>query len=294
MRSRRALLYVPGNSLKMIKKAAGLGVDGIILDLEDGVSSNQKDEARVILSGALQSIHFGNSERLVRINSLDSGRAEEDLLAVLPFQPDAIVVPKANSSEIIKKIDIILSAAEKKTGKIQGTIAILALIENAAAFINLPSICVASSRLQGLIFGAEDFAADVGVTRTLEAMELLYARSSLVMYAAAFGMQAVDMVQTNFTNLELLQQESKRGADLGFSGKQIIHPAQMDIVQTAYTPSKELVEWAHKIIEGARQAQSVGKGAYDLDGEMVDRPVVKRAERILSRASRAVLVTDHS
>jgi citrate lyase beta subunit len=290
MRSRRALLYVPGNDEKKITKAAGLNVDGIILDLEDGVAANRKDEARITIPEMLRTIDFGRSERLVRINPFYTGRAEEDLRAVLPGRPDAIVVPKANSAEIIIETDRILSAAEAAAGLEHGSIAIIALIESARAFIDLASICSASTRVQGLIFGAEDLAADVGVTRTQAAHELLYARSSLVMHAAAFGLQAIDMVQTNFTNLELLQAESRQGSELGFSGKQIIHPAQVDIVQTAYTPSPESIARAQKILAGARDALAEGKGAYSLDGEMVDLPVVKRAETILARARAAGLI----
>lgn len=291
MRSRRALLYVPGNNLKMITKAAGLGVDGVILDLEDGVAVNRKDEARSTILETLQTIDFDRSERLVRINPFYTMRAEQDLQAVLPGRPDAVVVPKANTAEIIKETDRLLTQAENALHFKPGSIAIIALIESGLAFVNLPAICAASPRMQGLILGAEDLSADTGITRTPGGQELLFARSSLVMHAAAFGLQAIDMVQTNFNNTELLQAESKQGAELGFSGKQIIHPAQMDIVQAAYTPSTEAIERAQRIMEGAQIAQAEGMGAYSLDGEMVDLPVVKRAETILVRARAAGLIS---
>jgi citrate lyase beta subunit len=291
MRSRRALLYVPGNNLKMITKAAGLEVDGVILDLEDGVAANRKDEARSTILEALRTIDFGRSERLVRINPFYTMRAEQDLQAVLPGKPDAIIVPKANTAEIIAETDRLLTAAENSLKFEPGSIAIIALIESGLAFVNLASICQASPRLQGLILGAEDLAADTGITRNLGGMELLYARSSLVMHAAAFGLQAIDMVQTNLTNPVLLQVEAKQGAELGFSGKQIIHPAQVEIVQAAYTPSAEAIEQAQRIMEGAQIAQANGMGAYSLDGEMVDLPVVKKAETILARARAAGLIT---
>jgi citrate lyase subunit beta-like protein len=144
--------------------------------------------------------------------------------------------------------------------------------------------------MQGLILGAEDLCADTGITRTPGAQELLYARSSLVMHAAAFGLQAIDVVQTNFTNNELLEAECKTGSQLGFSGKQVIHPAQVEITQAAFTPSAEAIEKAQKIMEGAQIAQADGMGAYSLDGEMVDLPVVKRAETILARARASGLI----
>lgn len=291
MRSRRALLYVPGNNMKMITKAASLGVDGVILDLEDGVANDRKDEARAVILESLKTMNFGRSERLVRINPFYTMRAEHDLEAVLPGKPDAVVVPKANSAEIIMETDRLITAAEKTAGIESGSIAIIALIESGLAFVNLPAICAASPRLQALILGAEDLCADAGITRNLGGMELLYARSSLVLHAAAFGLQAIDMVQTNFTNPILLQVESKQGAELGFSGKQIIHPAQVETVQTAFTPSQEDIDRAQKILEGALIAQAEGMGAYSLDGEMVDLPVVKRAETIMARARAAGLVS---
>ena len=218
-------------------------------------------------------------------------RAEQDLQAVLPGRPNAIVVPKANTAEIIVETDKLITSAEKSMGLPEGQIAILALIESGLAYVNLAAVCAASARLQALILGAEDLAADTGITRNLGGMELLYARSNLVMHAAAFGLQAIDMVQTNFTNPVLLQVESKQGADLGFSGKQIIHPAQVETVQAAYSPSAEAVERAQRIINMAQIAQADGMGAYSLDGEMVDLPVVKKAETILERARAAGLIT---
>ena len=275
----------------MIAKAAGLGVDGVILDLEDGVAANRKDEARHTILEALNTLDFGRSERLVRINPFYTQRAEQDLQAVLPGRPNAIVVPKANTAEIIVETDKLITSAEKSMGLPEGQIAILALIESGLAYVNLAAVCAASARLQALILGAEDLAADTGITRNLGGMELLYARSNLVMHAAAFGLQAIDMVQTNFTNPVLLQVESKQGADLGFSGKQIIHPAQVETVQAAYSPSAEAVERAQRIINMAQIAQADGMGAYSLDGEMVDLPVVKKAETILERARAAGLIT---
>lgn len=291
MRPRRALLYVPGNDLKKITKAAGLDVDGVILDLEDGVAANRKDEARGVIFDALKNVDFGRSERLVRINPFYTQRAEHDLAAVLPGKPDAIVIPKANSAGIIKEADRLITAAESAMGFAPGSIGIIALIESGTAFINLADICAVNPRLQGLILGAEDLCADTGITRTSGAQELLFARSSLVMHAAAFGLQAIDIVQTNFTNNELLQAECQTGSELGFTGKQIIHPAQVDITQAAFTPSAEAIEKAQKIMEGAQIAQADGMGAYSMDGEMVDLPVVKRAETIVARAKAAGLIT---
>lgn len=289
-RARRALMYVPGNDERKIAKAAGLNADAIILDLEDGVSANRKDEARQGILKALQEVDFCRSERLVRINSLASGRALGDLLAVMPGKPDAILVPKADSAEIVREVDSLVSEMEQDLDIESGRTAIILTIESARAFIDLQEICSSSKRIEGLVFGAEDFTADTGITRTLDARELLYARSQLVMHAAAFGLNSIDMVQTNFSDLALLERECREGAELGFTGKQVIHPAQVDIVQAAFTPSSKLIEYARRVMEAAQAAMKEGKGAFTLDGQMVDTPVIKRAEKILARARAAGVV----
>lgn len=290
MRARRALLYVPGSDQHKIEKAAALNVDGIILDLEDGVSENRKDEARLIIAGALKSLDFGRSERLVRINPFYTGRAEADLAAVLPSKPDTIIVPKVDSPAILAKVDEILSRAESASQLTKNSIEVIALIESAKAFINVLAICAGSPRLKGLIFGAEDLTADAGMTRTPAGTELLYARSMLALHAAAFDLQAIDMVQTNFSDMDRLTAEARQAADLGYSGKQVIHPAQIEPVQRVFTPDQAAIEHAQRVIAGADEAAEGGRGAFSLDGEMVDLPVIKRAQSILTRARAAGLI----
>ncbi len=287
LRARRALMYVPGSDEGKLAKAAGLDVDGAILDLEDGVAFNRKDEARGIIRWALETLEFGRTERLVRINPLYSGRAQDDLRAVLPGRPDAILIPKADSPQIVYEVDEIVSAAEHEYGFTTGSITLALLIESASAFVNLAAICQSSPRIQALVFGAEDFCADAGVTRTIEAKELLFVRSSLVLHAAAFGLQAIDMVQINYRDAELLERECREAAELGFSGKTVVHPGQIDLVQRMFTPDEKLVAYALQVVEGARNAQGKGSGVFTLDGKLVDLPVVKRAENILARARAA-------
>lgn len=286
-RARRALMYVPGSDENKLAKAAGLDLDGAILDLEDGVAFNRKDEARGIIRHALETLDFGRTERLVRINPLYSGRAQEDLLAVLPGRPDAILIPKADSPQIVHEVDAIITAVEQELNWQPGGIALALLIESAAAFVNLATISQSSPRVQALIFGAEDFCADAGVTRTIEAKELLYARSSLVLHAAAYGLQAIDMVQINYRDVDLLEKECRDAVELGFTGKTVVHPGQIDLVQRVFTPNETLVNYALRVVEGAHEAQLKGSGVFTLDGKLVDLPVVKRAETILARARAA-------
>ena len=288
MRSRKAFLYVPGSDLHKIEKAAGLGADCVVLDLEDGVAEASKSAARQTIAAALREIDFGTSERVVRVNSYPSGHCEDDLAAVLPAQPDAILLPKVDTVEQIRQMNETLCRAEQSADQPQGSIALLAIIESALGMVNLESICRSSEnipRLQGLIFGAEDFTADMGAVRTPAALELLYARSRLVMYASAFGLQAIDLVTVNYKDMEVLEREALQGAQLGYSGKQLIHPLQVQPVQRIFTPSKQEVAAAAHILEEARRFAGMGKGAFTVDGQMVDRPVIKRAESILARAA---------
>jgi len=290
MRSRRALLYVPGSDLHKIEKAATLDVDGVILDLEDGVAANRKDDARLIIAQALDTLKFGRSERLVRINPFYSGRAQADLEAVLRGKPDTIVVPKVDSPTILAEVDEIITRAEEDMSLAKGSIEVIGIIESAKAFVNLPAICAGSPRLTGLIFGAEDLTADAGMTRTPAGTELLYARSVLALHAAAFNLQAIDMVQTNFSDIERLTTEARQAADLGYAGKQVIHPAQIEVVQRVFTPDQAAIEHAQRIITGAAEAAESGRGAFSLDGEMIDLPVIKHAQAILVRARAAGLI----
>lgn len=287
MHSRRALLYVPGSDLHKIEKAAALEVDCVTLDLEDGVSENRKDEARQIVANALQRVDFGRSERAVRVNGYSSFRTEADLAEILPAYPDAIVLPKVSVAAQIEKTNEILLAAENSYQWRPQSIALIAIVESARGMIALDSICSLSERFprfQAIVFGAEDFCADMGATRTPAATELLYARSRLVMYCAAYGLQAIDLVTVNFKEPEVLEREATQGAQLGYVGKQIIHPAQIETVQRIFTPSPKEVEWARSLVSEARRYAERGIGAFVFEGQMVDAPVTKRAELILARA----------
>lgn len=287
MPARRAMLYVPGDDLHKIEKAAALGVDSVCLDIEDGVAILRKDAARQSIASALMEVDFAHSERLVRINPVGSTHWQSDLAAVLDSKPDGIVLPKVDDAAPILAVDERMGAAEAAHGWSAGSLALLVIVETALAFVNLREICTAVQRLQALIFGAEDFAASVGATRTPAGLEVLHARSVLVLHAAAFGLQAIDMVSVDFTDLEGLGRSACEGAALGFTGKQIIHPRQVQPVQEAFTPGDEDVRRARRIVDEFDLWQAQGKGAFALDGTMVDMPVVKAARQVLERARAA-------
>jgi citrate lyase beta subunit len=287
MRSRRALLYMPGDDMHKIQKATTLGVDCICMDIEDGVALNRKAEARTTIVQALQTLDFGRSERLVRVNPVGSGLIEEDLQAVLPAHPDGLVLPKVANAEQILWVSRKLDEVEAANGWPAGSILLLALIETAKGVVNLREIAGSSPRLQGLIFGAEDLAGDIGAVRTREGWEIFYARSAVVTHAAAFGLQALDMVFMDLRDIDSLREECQQAARMAYTGKQAIHPNQIGPIQEAFTPSDEAIAHALRVIEAAAQNQQQGAGAFTLDGKMVDAPVVRAAEWVLERARTA-------
>jgi citrate lyase beta subunit len=285
MRARRALLYMPGDDMRKIKKAAGLGVDCICMDMEDGVALNRKAEARQTILEALRTLDFGTSERLARINPVGSGLEIEDLHAVLPGSPDGIVIPKVENPDQIRWADLEITRHLQEQNENQDQeIGLIAIIETARAIIDLKAISAASSRLKALVFGAEDLAGDMGAMRTRGGWEVFYARGAVVVHAAAFNLQAIDMVYVDFQDTQGLIEESRQGARMGFSGKQIIHPNQVEPVQNAFTPSDEEFREALRVIEAFESHQKSGRGAFALDGKMVDAPVVKAAQRVVARA----------
>ncbi len=274
MRARRALLYMPGSDWPKIEKAAGLQVDSICMDLEDGVDLSQKEAARENIVRALKQLDFGTKERLVRINPIASGLEAADLSAVLPARPDGILLPKVASQKDLNKLFASITNYD---------IPILAQIESAQGLVNIKEIASAGGPLEGLIFGAEDYAADVGAKRSASAQEVLFARSSVVAHAAANGLQAIDMLLTDFKDAAGLQKLAEQGAQLGFDGMQIIHPDQIAIVQKEFSPSSDELERAEKIIAAFKIAQSEGKSVFAMEGKMVDMPMIKAAERVLAR-----------
>jgi len=287
MHSRRALLYMPGDDRRKIEKATTLGVDCICMDMEDGVAITRKAEARAVIAQAMKELDFGSSERCIRINSFGSGFEKFDLAAAVATNPDAIVVPKVETAEQVRSISEYIEMYELSGKMKMGSIRMLVGVETAKGIMNLSEIAGSDKRLEAIIFGAEDFAASVGATRTREATEVLYARSAVVTACAAHELQAIDMVYIDFRDVEGLRSEAEQGARLGFSGKQIIHPNQVEAVQAAFTPSEEAIEYAQRVVRVFSASQKEGKGAFALDGKMIDMPLLKNAQKVLDRAKAA-------
>ncbi len=287
MRARRALLYMPGDDLHKIHKATALEVDCVCMDTEDGVAINRKEIARETIGGALRTIEFGRSERLVRINPVGSAFIDDDLRNVIPAKPDGIVIPKVKDANQINWVSDQISIYEEQNSWLTGSIIIIAIIETALGIVKLAEIAASNSRLEALIFGAEDLAADIGAERSRSGWEVFYARSALVTHAAAYGLQAIDMVNIDFQDIRALRVQATQGLKMGFTGKQVIHPNQVKPVQQAFTPSDEQIRDAQTIVEAFNAHQAEGRGAFAEDGKMIDAPLIKSAQALLERARAA-------
>ncbi|KAB5530456.1 putative citrate lyase [Coniochaeta sp. 2T2.1] len=291
---RRALLYVPSSSQKMLRKSLTLTSDNITYDLEDSVTSQLKADARSALKQHLSQLPSrpdSIGELAVRINAMNTREAEDDLKHLSAVsQLDTIVIPKVNSrNDLLTAVDII-----KQTRHTSGTTSappkMIALIESARAIMDLREICTATPLLDGLVFAAEDFALDMSLTRTPSLSEFSYARSAVATAAKAYELtSAIDLVCTSFVGEEgarKLEEECKNGRGMGFNGKQCIHPSQIETVQRIFGPDEEEVEWAVRVVVADEKAEKAGKGAWKMDGKMIDAPVSGKARAVVAKAER--------
>jgi len=284
MQLRRAFLYTPGNDEHKIKKACTFKADCVCVDLEDAVSPSKKEEARLTAAHALGTFDFGKSERLVRINAPATPYFLPDLRIVIDAVPQGIVIPKVEDAKPLQYVDGFLEAFEIQSELPIGSVRLIAIIETARSFVNLKELCEATPRLTALIFGAEDLAVSLGARRTAASREIFYARSQMVLYAAAYKLDAIDLVCNNYKDLEVIRTEALEGAQMGYCGKQVIHPNQIPIVQEAFSPTREEVEKAMRIKSEYEQQMVEGKGALGMQGSLVDMPVYRQAKQLLEKA----------
>ena len=285
---RRALLFCPATERSKLEKAAGLGADSVIIDLEDGVARSRKAEARTAAAHALSEIDFGESERLVRVNPRGSG-LEEDARTTggARHPPDGYVLPKVESAGEIRAFARRLRGIEQRARLRPGTIRLLAIIETARGVVNLASIAASHPRLEALMFGAEDLCGDMGGVRTREGREVTYARSAVAIHAAAWRLQAIDTPFVDLNDVEGLVAETREALALGYAGKMAIHPRQVDPIQRTLTPPADEVERASRLIAEFERQQEQGAGVFALDGRMIDMPMVRAARSVLARARAA-------
>lgn len=284
IRIRRSLLFMPGNEMRKILKGAQLGPDAVIMDIEDGVAPDRKEEARQTIREALETVDFGRTERLVRINPIGSGLEVDDLRATIGGKPDGYVIPKVESADQVRWVSRWLAAAERRHGWEVGSTRLVLLIETARGVLNAAAIAAADERIDALAFGSEDYAGDVGAIRTRESLEILYARSHVVAAAAAYGRQAIGTVFIDLHDLDAFREEAQFELQLGYTGKLAIHPRQVPIIHEVFTPSPEEVERARKLLEAFEAHKAEGRGAFAYEGKMVDMPIVRAAQWVLARA----------
>jgi len=263
-----------------------LDLDVVVLDIEDGVAPNRKEEARNLIKHTLENEKFfPHTERSIRMNHVGSGLEDSDLQeCILPSIKNlhSVLIPKVETTE---QLQYVASHLEKALPGESSPFELIAAIESAKGIANLKEICSTklppSIKLTGLVYASEDLCADMGITRTSSRLELLYTRQALVCHAKAFEMDAIDLVCIDFKNEEALIVEATEGSQMGFTGKQAIHPNQIGPIYKAFSPKPEIVQFARDIVEGFEKCSQQGIGAFDLNGKMIDMPMVKWAERIL-------------
>ena len=281
---RRSMLFLPGNTPNIIVNGDALGADNVILDLEDAVSPDQKDAARILVRNAIKAIGFDNVELTVRINSLDTPYWKDDLEEVVPLKPDLIMPTKVNSAQDVLTFDAAIAEIEKKSGLDVGTVKLIPLIETAQGLENAAAIAAACPRVAAIFLGAEDLTADLRCPRTKEGTEIFYARSRMVSAARAAGVDVYDTPFTDVNDDEGIVRDAQFARSMGFTGKACISPRHVRAVNEAFSPTQKEIDYAYEVLEAIRQAKEQGRGAISLHGKMIDKPIVLRAEQTIAMA----------
>lgn len=285
---RRTMLFIPGNNPGMLQNGGVFGADSVILDVEDAVAPGEKDAARLLVAHALLNVDYGHSETVVRINTLDTF-GKEDIKAIVPCEPDLLLVPKVETASDIKEVVALVTAAEVAGQK---KVNLVALLETPRGIAEAYNIAQADERVVALALGAEDYTAALGANRTKQGTEIFTARTAVINAAAAAGIQSIDTPYTDANDEQGLLEDTQTAKQLGFKGKLAINPRQIDVIHEVFNPTMHDIEWAERVVEAIRLAEAEGSGVASLHGKMVDAPVVNRAERILYLAKLLGLVKE--
>lgn len=284
-RLRRTMMFVPGSNPSMLKEAYIYGADSLMFDLEDAVAITEKDSARFLVYNAIKTIDYGNTEVVVRINGLDTAFGRDDIEAVVRAGVDVIRLPKTERKEDILEVEAVIEEVERKIGREIGSTKMMAAIESPIGVINAYEIASASKRLIAIALGAEDYVTNMKTKRYANGLELLGARTQIIIAARAAGIYAIDTVYTDVDNEEGFKNEVELIKQLGFDGKSVINPRQIPMVNEIYTPSEEEIRKSINVIKAAKEAEERGLGVISLNGKMIDKPIVDRADRVLQLAS---------
>lgn len=289
-RFRFSRLYLPGNNPGMFLNAGLHSPDGVILDLEDSVAPDKKDEARILVRNALRAVDFYGAERMVRINQGDRGMA--DLESVIPHNVNLILVPKCEDPSALKAIDDTITAIIKKEGRSE-PVHLMPIIESAKGVEKAYEIATSSPNVVAMAIGLEDYTADLGVQRTKEGAESLYARNRIVVAAKAAGIQPIDSVFSDVGDMEGLLNNVISAKGIGFEGMGCIHPRQIAVIRNGFSPSPDETDKAKKIVLAYRDALARGLGVVALGSKMIDPPVVARAEKTINLAVRLGMLSEN-
>ncbi len=277
-RPRRSRLYAPGNKPRFIEKAAAAGADGIILDLEDSVAPDRKDEARILVAYALANIDFGDTEVMVRINQGE--RASEDLSWIVPQPVQHILLPKVERAEDVKAVRDMVEVLMDLNHR-DAFPWLMPILESPRGILNALSIADSVPEMAALTLGLQDLTAEIGIMPTLEGTESFTARSLVVLAARAADLQPIDTVYVDVKNIEGLQKSISQAKNLGFVGKGCIHPSQVKPVEDGFMPTEAQIEKAKKIVAAMKEAEEKGLGAIALGSKMIDPPVARQAMAVL-------------
>jgi citrate lyase subunit beta/citryl-CoA lyase len=284
----RSVMTVPVIVARFVEKAPGTGADVLCLDLEDSVPPEQKEAARPLAAAAIDSMPRTGYQMYVRVNGFWTGLIEDDLEAVVRPGLEGVVISKTESVEMVRETAARLDRLEREHAMEAGSVAIMPLIETAKGIVRSADICEASPRLTGAVFGAEDYATDMGIERTVEGSEILWARTQLAIACRAAGIEAIDTPDPDYTDTNHLRKEMRLAKSLGYRGKLCIHPLQVQIANEVFRPGDAEVAEARLIVEAfERDGLAKGLAAIPLDGKMVDTPIYWRAKRLVEMADRA-------
>ncbi|MFV0379411.1 MAG: aldolase/citrate lyase family protein [Anaerorhabdus sp.] len=292
-RLRRTMMFVPASNPGMLRDANLYGADSIMFDLEDSISLKEKDTSRFLVYQAVKTLDFKDTETVVRINDLKCG-GKDDIFAMVSAGIDVIRLPKTECEQDVKDAEEIILQAEKQCKREEGSTKIFAAIEGPIGVLNALSIAKASPRIVGIALGAEDYVTSMKTRRYPErnSEELFFARSMIVHAARAVGIAAVDTVFSNVDDPETLRKETEFIRQLGFDGKSVINPRQIPIINSVFCPSEKEIKNAVAVINAINEAEAKGSGVISLNGKMIDKPIVERAQRVLSLASAANIKID--
>ncbi|HEP1291805.1 citrate (pro-3S)-lyase subunit beta [Streptococcus pyogenes] len=290
-RLRRTMMFVPGANAAMLRDAPLFGADSVMFDLEDSVSLKEKDTSRALVHFALKTFDYSSVETVVRVNGLDSCGAL-DIEAVVLAGVNVIRLPKTETAQDIIDVEAVIERVERENSIEVGRTRMMAAIESAEGVLNAREITKASKRLIGIALGAEDYVTNMKTRRYPDGQELFFARSMILHAARAAGIAAIDTVYSDVNNTEGFQNEVRMIKQLGFDGKSVINPRQIPLVNEIYTPTKKEIDHAKQVIWAIREAESKGSGVISLNGKMVDKPIVERAERVIALATAAGVLSE--